>query len=341
MIKERIWKKLKGWKEKLLSQVGREILVKVVIQAIPTYTMSCFKMPKGLIYEIECLIRKFWWGYRGEQKRIHWISWEKLCLPKNEGGMGFRELSRFNDSLLAKQVWRLKNNEDSLFHRVFKAKFFPNCSIMEANSSSKGSYAWKSIAHARRVIDLGSVWRVGDGKSIKIRGDKWLPSLHSSCIVSPISSLCPFSTVSALIDEESHSWKVELIKNEFLAHEAEIILGIPLSIHNTSDKQVWLPSNQGEFSTRSAYRLLSSNVRLALPNCSDSARGSQMWKGIWSLQVPHKVKHLLWKAANEAIPTLFNLWKRHVVQSVSCPGCKSECEDTIHALWGCPALRII
>ena len=58
-IKEKIWKKPKGWKEKLLSQAGREMLIKVVIQAIPTYTMSCFKLPKGLIKEIESLIRKF------------------------------------------------------------------------------------------------------------------------------------------------------------------------------------------------------------------------------------------------------------------------------------------
>lgn len=58
IIKERIWKKLKRWKEKLLSQVGREILIKAMIQAIPTYTMSCFKLPKGLIKDIESLIRK-------------------------------------------------------------------------------------------------------------------------------------------------------------------------------------------------------------------------------------------------------------------------------------------
>ena len=60
LIKERIWKKLKGWKEKLLSQVVRKILITTVIQAIPTYTMLCLKLPKGLISESETLIRKFW-----------------------------------------------------------------------------------------------------------------------------------------------------------------------------------------------------------------------------------------------------------------------------------------
>ena len=85
----------------LLSQAGHEVLIKAVIQVIPTYTMSYFKLPKGIIKEIETLIRKFWWEYRGEQRKIHWVSWEKMCQPKGEGGMGFRELSKFNDSLLA------------------------------------------------------------------------------------------------------------------------------------------------------------------------------------------------------------------------------------------------
>ena len=59
-IKERVWSKIRGWKEKLLSQAGREILLKIVIQAIPAYSMSCFKLPITLCNEIEIMIRKFW-----------------------------------------------------------------------------------------------------------------------------------------------------------------------------------------------------------------------------------------------------------------------------------------
>ena len=55
-IKEWIWKKLQGWKEKLLSQADKKVLIKLVIQVIPTYSMSCFKLPKCLIKDIEIII---------------------------------------------------------------------------------------------------------------------------------------------------------------------------------------------------------------------------------------------------------------------------------------------
>ena len=64
------------------------MLIKVVIQAIPTYTMSYFKLPKGLIKELETLIRKFWWGYNRENKKVHWVKWERLCEDKERGGGG-------------------------------------------------------------------------------------------------------------------------------------------------------------------------------------------------------------------------------------------------------------
>lgn len=71
-IKDRVWGKLQGWKEKLLSQAGKEVLLKAVVQAIPTFAMSCFKLLVGLCQDIEMLIHKFQQGQRGDRRKIHW-----------------------------------------------------------------------------------------------------------------------------------------------------------------------------------------------------------------------------------------------------------------------------
>ena len=78
--------------------------------------------------------------------------------------MGFRDLAKFNDSLLAKQAWRLLHNQNSFFYKVFKARFFPITTIMEAKDSRMGSYAWRSILIERDVIQRRARRRVGDGK---------------------------------------------------------------------------------------------------------------------------------------------------------------------------------
>lgn len=66
-IKERVWDRMKGWKEKLLSRVGKEVIIKAVIQSIPAYSMNVFKFPIGLCKDIKAMIRKFWWG-QGEKR---------------------------------------------------------------------------------------------------------------------------------------------------------------------------------------------------------------------------------------------------------------------------------
>ena len=106
-----------------VSQAGREVLLKAVVQAIPTFPMSCFKLPIGLCHDIEAMIRKFWWGQLRDRRKIHWKNWEMICKPKSKGGMGFRELGKFNKAMLAKQVWQLVHDTDSLFYMVFKVVF--------------------------------------------------------------------------------------------------------------------------------------------------------------------------------------------------------------------------
>ena len=103
-IKDCVWGKLHAWKEKLLFQAGKEVLLKVVVQAILTFAMSCFRLPVGLCQDIEMLACRFWWGQWGDCQKIHWKKWEVLYKPKVEGGMGFKDLCKFNEALLAEKV---------------------------------------------------------------------------------------------------------------------------------------------------------------------------------------------------------------------------------------------
>ena len=74
-IKEKVGKKLMRWKEKLLSIGGREILIKTVAQAVPTYAIGCFLLPKSLCDDMERMMMNFWWGQKYQESKIAWVGW--------------------------------------------------------------------------------------------------------------------------------------------------------------------------------------------------------------------------------------------------------------------------
>lgn len=95
---------LQGWKGKMFSIGGCDILIKVVAQAIPSYTMSIFRLLAEFCNRLRSVISNFWWSGTDEEQRIYWSKWSLLCRSKNQSEMGFHDLTYFNQSLLAKQA---------------------------------------------------------------------------------------------------------------------------------------------------------------------------------------------------------------------------------------------
>jgi hypothetical protein len=170
--------------------------------------MSVFLLPNTLCKEIKNLMQQFWWGHKENNLKIHWMSWERMGMSKAKGGLGFRDLVVFNKALLAKQVWRLYQQPDSLMGQIFKAKYYPNCLVLEATREKKPSLVWRSLTAAQEVIKRGAVWHVGDGKSIRVQRDRWVPVPTTFKIQSPCINLLESTLVADLINKETKGWNM-------------------------------------------------------------------------------------------------------------------------------------
>ncbi|KAL5549576.1 hypothetical protein UlMin_004807, partial [Ulmus minor] len=292
-IRDRVWNKLSGWKSKLLSAGGKEILTKSVIQAIPTYAMNLFKLPSSLIRELHRLCVQFWWGGEFGKRRMHWCSWEKLCSHKADGGMGF------------------------YFHRS---------SFLQVKVDSSSSFIWRSILWGRELYKQGLRCKIGSGQNTYIYHDCWLPRDGVFKISSP-RVLGEFAKVSSLITA-SGSWDTSIIRESFHEDEAEAILSIPLPRRTTPDTLLWHYDKSGHYTVRSGYWL--ANKCRSVPSSSTISLNA-WWKRFWRLRVPAKIRVFIWKAFYNWIPssandtTLHALWGCKVLDSL-----KEMCDSFIN-----------
>lgn len=154
---ERSHGKMQGSSERNMACAGREVLLKSVIQAIPTFSMSCFLLTKKVCGQLTSCMAKYWWSSSIDKRSLHWISWDKLATPKEKGGMGFREFGNFNLALLGKHGWRFLTHPDSLCSRVLKGKYFPDSEFMQAGAPKSSSATWKAIIAGRKALDTGLI----------------------------------------------------------------------------------------------------------------------------------------------------------------------------------------
>jgi hypothetical protein len=170
-----IWKRVNGVTDRPLSRAGKETFLKAVIQAIGTHVMSCFQVPISTCDRMRSTVATQWWGVEEGKRKLHWRSWEWLSAPKSLGGMGFRDMALFNQAMLGKQGWRLLTEPSSLCARVLKGRYFPHTDFWHAPKPRSSSYTWRSSLFGRELLFCGAQWGIGDGRSVKITSDNWIP----------------------------------------------------------------------------------------------------------------------------------------------------------------------
>lgn len=343
-LKDRIWKCVQGWMEKCLSVGGKEVLIKSVVQSIPTYSMACFKLPRGLCEHLNGLIRKFWWGSKNGQRKPAWVSWNTMSKPKFMGGMGFRDIELFNLALLARQAWSLMEHPESLSARVLKARYFPDCHLLDATLGSVPSQVWRAIMEGREILSLGLIKRIGNGVDTHIWLDNWLPRDFKLRPICPRSSDPP-TRVSDLIDPTTRTWNRQLLEEHLIAPDVDIVLNIPLSSRVQEDFWAWHYDKRGIFSVRSAYRMITA-IKAQREDWvehrsghSNSSADKKSWTFLWKVKIPSKIRVFVWRLAHTSLPTGSVRCSRNMSESDACSICGAAEDTWRHSLFDCQMAR--
>lgn len=335
--------RLSKWKASALSIGGRITLIKSVLETLPTYYFSLFKAPLKVFSNIEAIIKRFLWGGSDDVKKLHWVSWEKVTLPKRQGGLGLSRMVWCNQSLLAKWVWRFRSEGQGLWVRVVQAIHSSSRKWESLPSNSRYSSAWNSIVRFEKSCTfngkrLSSYIKgiIGDGGTVRFWLDIWVgdvalktqfPALFllekdKLCLVK--DRVCSNSNTSP----GCFNWKWK--RRPTAGNEAQqlqdcILLLDQVRLQSPRDSWRWLGDNKGVFSVAGVKKL-----------CLDATlmRSGFIFK--WCKWVPSKCNIFAWRAGMDKLPTKIALKRRSIdVGDSSCSFCGEAEESSSHIFTGC------
>ena len=141
----------------------------------------------------------------------------------------------FNQALLAKLAWEVQKNEDKHWVKIFKRKYLRGGSFSNTRPPKQASWICKSLFSCNKLIKKGMCYKVGDGRSINIWDDPWVPKepdfrTKLKTGVAPNNLL-----VVELIHHDSRQWDREKIFYLFETQSAIRILNIHILASSKRD----------------------------------------------------------------------------------------------------------
>ncbi|XP_062118295.1 uncharacterized protein LOC133831906 [Humulus lupulus] len=163
--------KIQNWVSRHLSFAGRIQLINSVLLGLRNYWMSIFIFPQSIVKDIENICRGFLWGSARQRSKLHIPSWQKVCLPKAYGGLGFREGATWNRAVLAKYVWTLSAKPDLLWVKWIHSIYLKGVNLWNYGLIADCSWYWLKLCHLRdhfRPADINSAGVQGRFKTARL-----------------------------------------------------------------------------------------------------------------------------------------------------------------------------
>ncbi|XP_033131796.1 uncharacterized protein LOC117126793 [Brassica rapa] len=335
-LKDKLMHRVNGWTGRWLSKGGKEVLIKSILLALPTYVMSTFLLPLEICENLASAIAQFWWSSNPPKRGIHWAKWEKVCLPREEGGIGFRMIHEFNLALLAKQMWRLVQVPNSLVARVLRGRYYNLSSPLRVNAVTSPSYVWTSISAARKLLLLGIRQKIHSGYEVKVWVDPWIPLSPARPAVPIAPVMHPNMRVSDLIDQESKDWDVGLLENYVHLADIPFIRSLAISSTHRRDTFCWDFTRNGQYKVKSGYWVAQNLLKITEEKDVLEPSITKLQSFAWKLKAPTKICHLIWQLVTGHVAVTRNLIRRNMRCDNYCPRCGDVEETVTHAIFECP-----
>lgn len=285
---QKVDNKLHAWKARLLSPAGKIILIKSVMEVLAIYHMSTTAIHKSVLDQIQSKCVQFFWGKPGK-KSICFVRWSKLTAPRSEGGLGIRCLHMLNRAMVLKAMWKLISGHDALWVQLVAEKYHQSTSFWCARYPQKCTRLWRAILENRCVMANYTRWLLGDGLTCPAYGQPWFNDWET--LEAPRRAQTRIK-VATLFDVNTQSWnRTKLIQfggnnvsNSIIAELSGVVLR-----PGVNDKIVFTWATNGEFTVKSAYKMLDQLNNFIRPVVTKEEKG--IWKKIWkSSGVPPRVR---------------------------------------------------
>ncbi|XP_057250731.1 uncharacterized protein LOC130591430 [Beta vulgaris subsp. vulgaris] len=317
---------LPKWKANSLSQAGRTVLIQDNLATKANYQMQNFYLLKPILSSLDKSYRNFFWNKDNLNKTANLIGWDKICLPKQYGGLGIRKVDVNNVALQMKLLWKLIKLKDNLWVNLVKKKYIKFQDILTHKVSSVASWQWKKLMSIWPLFKKGLRWQVGNGRDISFWDDNWVFQYPIRMVVSPLPGPENFR-VSDLMDEFG-GWDRIKIGLLVPSHIVSRICSYYLPSSSQKDSLVWGLTADGEYSVKTGSLLAQGVFN---PNFE---KVEFAW--LWKLQVPPKIKMFLWKACHDGLPSKDRLEKCKVFIPQQCVLCCNALESISHLCFQSP-----
>jgi hypothetical protein len=294
-------KRLDSWGNRFLSFGGRIVLLNSVLSAIPIFYLSFMMMPAKVWKEVVKIQRNFLWSGLDKKTKICWVKWDLVTKPKDEGGLGVRDLRRVNLSLLANWQWRFLDPSQSGWKALLIAKYGVHLAsdhIQQLNDDvRRASTWWKDICNLqgdRRWFEQATAKKVGDGGSTSLWCDSWLGNFSLRDRFPRLYSISNMKEVkvadSGYWENNIWSWPLRWRRSLFV-WEKELrseLMGVlqGAELSSAGDKWIWTEDSGGVFSVKTCYELLTRCDSLLTPFSEDQ---KFVFRGVWKSVAPLKV----------------------------------------------------